>query len=254
MGSADKQTTTRARDWPLPAMRGLARLADQLLLGRTIRVDSFRSLRSLPWAPLQLRFSSSSATTRDAPLVPSQPPSGSSSSGSSGSSGSGGSTSSSSGSGAAAEGAGSAGGAGAPSGGSGVLAFLAAKKAEFRDLFQRYGWFTGFTYFGVYLVTLGGVYASVRAGLLPAPDVNAVLNEFSAKKALLGPEPLNIPPQWRDFATAWIYTKTTEPLRLVATIVIVPVLARQLPPHVLAALGVRAASAAAASAVKQGVK
>jgi hypothetical protein len=123
-----------------------------------------------------------------------------------------------------------------------VLAYLSAKKLEFKALFQRYGWFTGFTYFGVYLVTLGGVYASVRAGVLPAPDVNAVLNDFSVKKALLGPAPVDIPPQWRDFATAWIYTKTTEPLRLVATIVVVPLLARRLPPGVLAALGVKAAA------------
>ena len=125
-------------------------------------------------------------------------------------------------------------------GGGGLLAFMRAKKAEFTALVQRYGWFTGYTYFGVYLVTLGGVYSAVCAGLLPSPDVNAVINGLSAKQYLLGPEPVNIPPQWRDFATAWVITKTTEPLRLVITIVIVPILARRLPPGVLAALGVKA--------------
>ena len=209
---------------------------------------SFSSLHRLPWDPqgalqrprFPLALPGSSAAARSA-WARSSSSSGSSSSSSSSSNSSSSSSSTSGGSRGAAPPSGSSSAPPPPTPPAGALAFFLAKKAEFQVLLQRYGWFTGVTYFGVYLVTLGGVYASVRAGLLPVPDVNAVLNDFSAKKALLGDAPVDIPPQWRDFATAWIYTKTTEPLRLVATIVVVPLLAKRLPPGVLAALGVKAA-------------
>jgi hypothetical protein len=181
-----------------------------LLARRLARLGAVPSLSRLPWEPQPL-------ARLGLRLLASAPPPGGS------------------------PGPGSPGGAaGTPPSSSGLLSYLRAKKAEFQALIVRYGWFTGFTYFGVYLVTLGTVYGAVRVGLLPVPDVNAVVNDLSAKKFVMGPEPVNIPPQWRDFATAWLVTKTTEPLRLVATIVIVPLLARRLPPGVLTMLGVKA--------------
>ena len=121
--------------------------------------------------------------------------------------------------------------------GGGALAWLRARKGELKDLFSRYGWFAGATYFGVYLATLGAVYGGVTFGVLPSPDVNAFLNGLSLKSMLLGPTPVEIAPKWQNFATAWVITKTTEPVRLVATIFLVPVLVKRLPASVLAVFG-----------------
>jgi hypothetical protein len=180
-----------------------------LLARRLARLGAVPSLTRLPWEPQSLaRLGLRLLASAPPPLPPGGAPPG--------------------------------GSPGAPPSSTGLLAFLKAKKAEFQALIVRYGWFTGFTYFGVYLVTLGSVYGAVRVGLLPVPDVNAIVNDLSAKKFVMGPEPVNIPPQWRDFATAWLVTKTTEPLRLVVPIGIVPLLARRLPPGVLTMLGVKA--------------
>jgi len=89
----------------------------------------------------------------------------------------------------------------------------------------------------VYLATLGAVYGGVTFGVLPSPDVNAFLNGLSLKSMLLGPTPVEIAPKWQNFATAWVITKTTEPVRLVATIFLVPVLVKRLPASVLAVFG-----------------
>ena len=38
---------------------------------------------------------------------------------------------------------------------------------------------------------------------------------------------------WSDFLIAWLFTKTTEPVRLIVTLTLLPVLARRLPLSVL---------------------
>jgi hypothetical protein len=89
-------------------------------------------------------------------------------------------------------------------------------------------------------VTLSAVYTLVKAGAVPAFDVNAFINSLSLKQWLAGPEPIVVPRWGLDFATAWVITKTTEPARVLVTIAIVPLLARRLPNAVLAVFGVRA--------------
>lgn len=143
----------------------------------------------------------------------------------------------------------------APAAPRGALAFLRARKAQLGDMFSKYGYLTVSTYLGVYVLTLGTLYAAVKAKVVPVPrDVNAWLNHWAVKRALLGDAyQVHVPPWCVDFATAWVLTKTTEPLRLVTTIALVPTLVRRLPPLVVdkfarfslkQALGWRGAAAA----------
>ena len=126
----------------------------------------------------------------------------------------------------------------------GPLAWLLAQKAQLTELGTKYGYLSIATYLGVYVCTLGGIYVCVKAGAVTPPDVNTFINELSLKKALLGDGRIEVPPWGVDFATAWVLTKTTEPLRLVSTIALIPVLVRRLPPHVLAAFVRKKAAAA----------
>ena len=131
-------------------------------------------------------------------------------------------------------------GAGAAASSVGPLAYLTKKKAEVSLLFKKYGWVTVATYFSVYLVTLSGVYGVVSLGLLPVLDVDAFINSLQVKRWAVGDAPISIPPWASPLATAWIITKTTEPVRLVFTAAIMPTVVKRLPPHVLALFGVRA--------------
>jgi hypothetical protein len=88
----------------------------------------------------------------------------------------------------------------------------------------------------------------VKTGIISGPDdLNGWINNWGPKKLLYSGE-VHVPPNAIDFATAWVLTKTTEPVRLVATIALVPYLARHLPPRVLRAMGARIPDAAAAAA------
>ena len=114
------------------------------------------------------------------------------------------------------------------------LEWWKANNARLKKLFVSYGWFAVATYGGVYVSTLAGLFALVRLGAIGSPvDVGSVLDAWSIKKALLGDEPLNLNPAVSDFLVAWLLTKTTEPLRLVTTIAIVPFLVRHTNPAIL---------------------
>jgi len=82
------------------------------------------------------------------------------------------------------------------------------------------------------LLTLAALYAAVRAGALGTLDVAGALAArlpAAVKEALFGPGDIAISPALLDFGTAWLLTKTTEPLRLVATLALVPALRRRAP-------------------------
>ncbi len=76
-------------------------------------------------------------------------------------------------------------------------------------LLKQYGRVGVVTYLGVYVVTLGGVYASLEMGLVHPPDVAGWLFEHEFVACVL--------PQWLhdspDFLNAWVMTKFTEPVR-----------------------------------------
>lgn len=122
------------------------------------------------------------------------------------------------------------------------LAWWKANSLAVKKLFTSYGWFAVATYGGVYVGTLSTIFLLIRTGVwVPAPfDVGAYLNAWSIKKALLGDEPLNLPPALSDFLFAWLLTKTTEPVRLVVTIAAVPWLVRHAPVRLLRLLRVPA--------------
>lgn len=135
--------------------------------------------------------------------------------------------------------------------GSGPIAWLLANKARMTEMAKEYGYFVIATYLGIYVIVLGGIYVLVKTKLIAGPDaegINAFINGWFIKKAILGDRVVNIPPGFADFATAWVLTKTTEPVRLVTTLAIVPSLARRLPPPVMALFGVKKAAQAAAAA------
>lgn len=122
-----------------------------------------------------------------------------------------------------------------------------ANKKRFAVLAKRYGWLTVATYLGVYVLTLGGLFVIVRAGLVSPPDVNGFINGWFVKRAIMGDAQVHIPPAWADFATAWVLTKFTEPVRLVATLALVPFIARRAPHAVLRFLKALPAEAAQAA-------
>jgi Protein of unknown function (DUF1279) len=113
------------------------------------------------------------------------------------------------------------------------IGWLKANKAHFKDLFKRYGYLTVATYLTVYVITLAGLYGCVRLGLVQGPDVNAYVNDWMIKKALVGDKHVTVPPKLIDFATAWILTKFTEPIRLAVTIAVMPRVIRRAPPGLL---------------------
>lgn len=96
-------------------------------------------------------------------------------------------------------------------------------------MIASYGWLFSAVYFGVYLVTLGGVYCVVTTGFIATPDVNEWINNWSLKDVLFGPKRVELPPWCFEFATAWIITKTTEPARLMAALALVPFLVKRAP-------------------------
>jgi len=99
-------------------------------------------------------------------------------------------------------------------------------------MFKQYGYLTVATYLGVYVVTLAGLYALVRTGLVEGPDVNTFLNNWFVKKALYADE-IKLSDKAVDFGMAWLLTKTTEPVRLVVTLALMPVVVRRSPAWLL---------------------
>lgn len=130
--------------------------------------------------------------------------------------------------------------------------WLMANKKRFAVLAKRFGRLTIATYLGVYVLTLGGLFVIVRAGLVSPPDVNGFINGWFVKRALVGDTEVHVPPAWADFATAWVLTKFTEPVRLVATLALVPVIARRAPASVLRFF--KALPAEAAQAAQSAIK
>jgi len=120
----------------------------------------------------------------------------------------------------------------------GVLGYFDKVRTETKRLFVNYGWLAGGTYFGVWACTMTSVYGALELGLLPSPDVNAFLNSLSLKNALYGPEPITVPEWGKQLATAWVITKTTEPVRVFIVLGLVPVLVKRLPSNVLKLFGV----------------
>ena len=96
-------------------------------------------------------------------------------------------------------------------------------------MFKQYGAFAVVTYLSVYVTTLGMLYVGVKLGLIAKPDVNTWINNWRVKKFFMD-TPVDIPDSIMDFAVAWVLTKTTEPIRLVVTIAILPFLVKRLPP------------------------
>jgi len=111
-------------------------------------------------------------------------------------------------------------------------------KSAFRETFRSYGYLALATYFAIYVVTLTGVYNLVKARVLVGADPRPWVRDFWLKKRLFGEE-AELPDWGVDFATAWLYTKLTEPARALVTLALVPVLAARLPRAVLAVFGVR---------------
>jgi hypothetical protein len=110
-------------------------------------------------------------------------------------------------------------------------AWWRANNARLKYFFRTYGYFAVATYLGVYVITLAGLFGLVRAGAIRGPDVNTWLNNWSVKKAFTD-KPVHLSPVATDFGVAWLLTKTTEPVRLVVTLAILPVLARRVPASV----------------------
>lgn len=102
------------------------------------------------------------------------------------------------------------------------------KPNAFKRLWRQYGLVGVGTYLGVYVVTLGGLYAVVKTGELVPENVMELAQRLDwfvrFDSGLLNKKT-------GDFALAWIATKFTEPLRLALTIAITPSVARLVGRH-----------------------
>ena len=105
-------------------------------------------------------------------------------------------------------------------------------------MISSYGYFSVATYFAIYLTTLFSVYNLVKFGLLTSPDPRPWVKNLWIKRKIFGDE-AELPDWGVDMANAWLYTKLTEPARVVVTLFLVPLLASRLPPRFLAVFGVK---------------
>lgn len=104
-----------------------------------------------------------------------------------------------------------------------------ANRDRFKFFVKSYGYLTIATYLSVYVATLFSIFGLVRVGVIRGPDVNAWLNNWRVKKAI-SDKPIALSPVATDFGVAWLLTKTTEPVRLIVTIALMPAIVRRLPP------------------------
>ena len=117
-------------------------------------------------------------------------------------------------------------------------AWWKSHKVQLREMISSYGYFSVATYFTIYVTTLVSVYNLVKFGVLTSPDPRPWVKNLWIKKKLFGEE-AELPDWGVDMANAWLYTKLTEPARVVVTLFLVPLLASRLPPRFLAVFGVK---------------
>lgn len=110
----------------------------------------------------------------------------------------------------------------------------------FRCLWQQYGMVGVVTYLGVYVLTLGGMYLAVSAGVVKTGDVTWIIEKLHLEKFFEG-QRYTISPKAGDFVVAWVATKLTEPVRFMITLAITPPISRFLRPALYAKNAVKAA-------------
>ena len=106
-----------------------------------------------------------------------------------------------------------------------------------KDLWQKYGIIAVSTYFGMYFVTLGGIFTLFDQGILGhgtfGIDIHEMVDSLCSRleewKYLNFLSPiLKSNPKLATFAAAWLTTKITEPARAILTIAITPRFAKYL--------------------------
>lgn len=110
------------------------------------------------------------------------------------------------------------------------------KMGKLRLMVKRYGATAVVTYLGVYVGTLGLLFAGVEWGVNPldygldsgwlVEKATGMLEGYSWSEPFV--EAIQKNPHAGNFAVAWILTKFTEPVRMLVTIAIVPRIARAL--------------------------
>ena len=86
----------------------------------------------------------------------------------------------------------------------GWLAVYRRGKEKLERLVEEYGRVAIYTYFGLFGLVLGGFWLAMNLGLSNYDGTGA----------------------WAALGAAWVATKITQPLRIAATLVITPVVAR----------------------------
>lgn len=121
----------------------------------------------------------------------------------------------------------SGGGPPAPLGGGGEEDELAKAKGlqRFKVIMKRYGPVAVGTYGALYVGTLGALYTAISTDLIGSRDALSFLHDVGLDRWI---DVSSINPKAGNFMLAWVLAKVTEPVRLGATIVIVPPLARVL--------------------------
>ena len=117
--------------------------------------------------------------------------------------------------------------------------------SKIKELLQRYGWYFGGTYFCVWSITLGSMYAAIDSGLIDTQTITSFLGgelgngeeEVDAVKMVVGildqyewtrPYSSKVAenPKITTLGVAWLATKILEPFRIVVAGYLTPKVAR----------------------------
>lgn len=95
------------------------------------------------------------------------------------------------------------------------MGWFARARTQYQELVARYGRVAVLTYFGIFFSVLGGFWLAVSSGADLAGGLQALGMDTSSATGRSG-----------TLVVAYGFTKLTQPLRIAATVVLTPVLAR----------------------------
>lgn len=112
-----------------------------------------------------------------------------------------------------------------------------------QEVFKSYGLLALGVYFSTYFAILGTTWALVYNGSVKGPNLTEWLNKHESVKNVLAKvtrtDEVVLHPLLESYLVAWLITKTTEPARVIMTVMVVPSMVRWLPLRWLRLLRVR---------------
>jgi hypothetical protein len=102
---------------------------------------------------------------------------------------------------------------------------LEPQPSKFRQLWDKYGWTAVIVHLTLYSFTLLGIYIGITEGYFKGKDAVDLLKTLHFDSFV---DMDNMNPKTTGLGLAWVLTKFTEPIRLPMTLLITPLIARQI--------------------------